>query len=110
MKKNDLLIDTNGYVLSLLEKILDANIEIKGIENIPKNNPRIFIANHFTRTEAMLIPYTLYNLTGKKVGVIADDSLFKTYFGNFLTKLGAMKKSNPNRNNHIIGDLIQDQF
>ncbi|MFA9374112.1 MAG: alpha/beta fold hydrolase [Poseidonibacter sp.] len=106
MKKNDLLIDTNGYVLSLLEKILDANIEIKGIENIPKNNPRIFIANHFTRTEAMLIPYTLYNLTGKKVGVIADDSLFKTYFGNFLTKLGAMKKSNPNRNNHIIGDLI----
>ena len=34
MIKSDLLINTNGYVLSLLEKILDANIEIKGIENI----------------------------------------------------------------------------
>ena len=106
MIKSDLLINTNGYVLSLLEKILNANIEVKGIENIPKNNPIMFVANHFTRIEAMLVPYTLYNLTNKKVGVIADDSLFKSYFGNFLKNLGAMKKSEINRNEHIIGDLI----
>jgi esterase/lipase/1-acyl-sn-glycerol-3-phosphate acyltransferase len=106
MIKSDLLINTNGYVLSLLEKILNANIEVKGIENIPANNPKMFVANHFTRTEAMLVPYTLYNLTGKKVGVIADDSLFKSYFGDFLKNLGAMKKSEKNRNEHIIGDLI----
>jgi len=106
MKKSDLLIDTNGYVLGLLEKILDANIEIKGVENIPEDNPKIFVANHFTRSEAMLVPYAMYNLTGKQVGVIADDSLFKTYFGNFLSKLGAMSKSDPTRNNHIIGDLV----
>ena len=106
MIQNDLLINTNGYVLSLLEKILNANIEVKGIENIPKNNPIMFVANHFTRIEAMLVPYTLYNLTSKKVGVIADDSLFKSYFGNFLKNLGAMKKSEINRNEHIIGDLI----
>ena len=102
MIQNDLLINTNGYVLSLLEKILNANIEVKGIENIPKNNPIMFVANHFTRIEAMLVPYTLYNLTNKKVGVIADDSLFKSYFGNFLKNLGAMKKSEINRNEHII--------
>ena len=40
IKKNDLLININGYVLSLLEKILNANIEIVGIENLPKNNPK----------------------------------------------------------------------
>lgn len=103
---NDLLININGYVLSLLEKILDANIEVKGIENIPLSNPKMFVANHFTRIEAMLVPYTLYNITNKKVGVIADDSIFKGFFGTFLTNLGAMKKSEPNRNEHIIGDLI----
>lgn len=103
---NDLLININGYVLSLLEKILDANIEVKGIENIPTSNPKMFVANHFTRIEAMLVPYTLYNITNKKVGVIADDSLFKGFFGTFLTNLGAMKKSEANRNEHIIGDLI----
>ncbi len=103
---NDLLININGYVLNLLEKILDANIEVKGIENIPTSNPKIFVANHFTRIEAMLVPYTLYNLTNKKVGVIADDSLFKSFLGTFLTNLGAMKKSGKNRNEHIIGDLI----
>ena len=104
--KNDLLININGYVLSLLQKILDANIEVKGIENIPLSNPKMFVANHFTRIEAMLVPYTLYNITNKKVGVIADDSIFKGFFGTFLTNLGAMKKSEPNRNEHIIGDLI----
>ncbi len=104
--KKDLLINSSGFVLNLLEKILDANIEIKGIENIPKDNPRIFVANHFTRTEAMLVPYALYDITGKKVGVIADDSLFKTYFGDFLSQIGAMKKSNPCRNSIIVGDLV----
>lgn len=103
---NDLLIDINGYVLGLLEKILDANVQIKGIENLPLSNPKIFVANHFTRTEAMLVPYSLYNITNKKVGVIADDSLFKSFFGTFLTNLGAMKRTEPNRNEHIIGDLI----
>jgi len=101
-----LLINTNGYVLSLLQKILDANIEVIGVENIPKENPKMFVANHFTRTEAMLVPYTLYNITNKKVGVIAADSLFKSFLGDFLENLGALKTTAPNRNEHIIGDLI----
>ena len=104
--KKDLLINSSGIVLNLLEKIFNANIELKGIENIPKNNPRIFVANHFTRMEAMIVPYALYDITDKKVGVIADDGLFKTYFGSFLEQLGAMPKSNPYRNNIMIGDLI----
>jgi esterase/lipase len=104
--KKDLLINSSGIVLNLLEKILNANIDIKGIENIPKDHPRMFVANHFTRMEAMIVPYAMYNLTGKKVGVIADDGLFKTYFGNFLKELGAMRKSNPCRNSIIMGDLV----
>lgn len=104
--RKDLLINSSGLVLNLLEKIFDANIEIKGIENIPKDKPRIFVANHFTRMEAMIVPYALYDITGKKVGVIADDSLFKTYFGTFLNEIGAMRKSEPCRNNIIIGDLL----
>ncbi len=104
--KEDLLIDSSGYVLSILEKVLNSDIKIVGIENIPKNNPRIFVANHFTRIEAILVPYALYELTGKKVGVIADDGLFKTYFGNFLKNLGALPKSHPNRNNIILGEIL----
>ncbi|PLY08973.1 MAG: glycerol acyltransferase [Arcobacter sp.] len=102
----DLLINSSGVVLNIIEKILDTNIEIKGIENIPKNNPRIFVANHFTRIEALIVPYALYELTNKKVGVIADDSLFDTYFGDFLKNLGAMPISAPLRNNIMLGDLI----
>ncbi|PLY07573.1 MAG: glycerol acyltransferase [Arcobacter sp.] len=104
--KKDLLVNTSGFILNILEKVLDADIEIKGKENIPKNHPRIFVANHLTRMEAMIVPYAIYDLVDKKVGVIADDSLFKTYFGSFLEELGAMRKSEPCRNNIMIGDLI----
>ncbi len=104
--KKDLLINSSGILLNILEKILDTNIEIKGIENLPESNPRIFVANHFTRIEALIVPYALYEHTNKKVGVIADDSLFDTYFGDFLKELGAMPLSAPLRNNIMLGDLI----
>ncbi|RXJ96456.1 glycerol acyltransferase [Malaciobacter molluscorum] len=106
MFKKDLLIDSSGYVLNLLEKILSTNIKIYGIENIPKDNPKIFVANHFTRIEALLVPYCLYDITNKKVGVIADDGLMKSYFGNYLQNIGALAKSHPNRNNIILSDLL----
>ena len=106
MNKNDLLIDSSGFTLNVLEKILDANIVIKGIENIPKDHSRLFVANHFTRTEALLVPFALYNITNKKVGVIADDKLFSSPIGNLLKKLGALKKSEPYRNNIILSDLL----
>ena len=109
MIKDDLLIDSSGFILNILEKVFNANIEIKGIENIPENHSRVFVANHFTRAEAMLVPFALYNQTNKKVGVIADDSLFNTPIGDVLKKLGAMKKSEPFRNNIILGELLTSE-
>lgn len=105
--KTNLLIDSSGYVLKLLQKILDTNIEIQGLENIPKDNPRIFVANHFTRMEALVVPYWLYHNTNKKVGVIADDSIFVNFFGDFLKNLGALSVSHPNRDNIIMSDILQ---
>ena len=106
MKKN-FLINSSGYILKLLQKILDTNIEIQGLENLPKDNPRIFVANHFTRMEALVVPYWLYHKTDKKVGVIADDSIFVSFFGDFLKNIGALSKSDPNRDNIIMGDILQ---
>ncbi len=105
--KENFLIDSSGYILKLLQKILDTNIEIKGLENLPKNNPRIFVANHFTRMEALVLPYWLYHKTNKKVGVIADDSIFVSFFGDFLKSIGALSKSDPNRDNIIMSDILQ---
>jgi len=105
--KTNLLIDSSGYVLKLLQRILDTNIEIQGLHNIPKDNPRIFVANHFTRMEALVVPYWLYHKTNKKVGVIADDSIFISFFGDFLKNIGALSVSHPNRDNIIMSDILQ---
>lgn len=105
--KTDLLIDSSGYALKVLQKILNTNIEIKGLKNLPKDHPRIFVANHFTRMEAIVVPYWLYHKTDIKVGVIADDSIFVDYFGTFLKNIGALSKSHPDRDEIITSDLLQ---
>ena len=79
------------------------------ITKAPKNNPRIFVANHFTRMEAMVLPYWIYHKTNKKVGVIADDSIFVSFFGDFLKKIGALSKSTPHRDNIIMSNILTGQ-
>lgn len=105
--KANLLLDSSGYALKLIQKILNTNIEIQGLENIPKDHPKIFVANHFTRMEAMVVPYWLYTKTNTKVRVIADDSVFVEYFGAFLKNLGALSKKHPQRDEIIMSDILQ---
>ena len=70
--QNDLLININGYVLSLLEKILNANVEIKGIENIPLSNPKIFVAGDFSSGSLDVIHSVA---DGKEVAELIDTTL-----------------------------------
>ena len=104
---NNLLLDSSGYALKLIEKILNTNIEIQGLENIPQDYPKIFVANHFTRIEAMIVPFWLYRKTNRKVGVIADDSVLVEYFGAFLKNIGALSKTHPQRDEIIVSDILK---
>lgn len=97
------------YIINIVEKITDANIQIKGFEKIPSSNPIIFASNHFTRMETLIIPYMLYKKTGKAIRVVADDSLFVSYFGTVLEKLGIVPVGHKNRNNIITSDLLKGE-
>ncbi|MCJ8327751.1 MAG: alpha/beta fold hydrolase [Campylobacterales bacterium] len=107
MIEKNLLFSSTSYILGLFEKVFSTNIELKGIENIPKDKSILFVANHFTRAEALLVPSAIYKETNKSVGVIAADVLFTTAFANFFKRVGALRKSDPNRNNIIIGNLLE---
>lgn len=94
--------------LKFLEKILNCQIKVSGTENISKN-PKLFIANHFTRSETFILPYIIYKQKHKKVKCLAHPSLFKGFIGELLYNVGAIPTDIKNRNEIIISDLEQNK-
>ena len=97
----------HGSILSLrlLEKFMKADIRIRGEENIPKT-PILYVVNHFTRAETVLLPYIIMNATDDFPNSLADASFFKGKFGDYLNTVGALSVGDKNRNDIIVGDLI----
>lgn len=94
------------YAIKILDKLLGTKFNIDGIEKI-QNKPTLFVANHFTRVETVLLPYIIFKYCKKQTRSLADSSLFKGMVGDFLTKSGCIATDDPNRNNKILSNLIK---
>ena len=94
-----------GTVISILDKVFKSNIHTDGLENLP-NSPTLYVVNHFTRSETLLLPYVLYRHSGEMVHSLADSSLFHGRLGTTLRNLGAISTREPFRNRKIIQELM----
>jgi esterase/lipase/1-acyl-sn-glycerol-3-phosphate acyltransferase len=102
-------IKTFGYtslVMNLLEKILGTKFSVTGIENL-SDQPTMFVANHFTRSETFFVPYIIYKKTSKQSRTLADSKLYFGILGKFLNSVGTISTKNEKRDNIILGDLIK---
>lgn len=104
----DKYIRYTGYVLGKFEDIFKDKVTYSGQENIPKDNPIMFTANHFTRLETLLLPYFCHKVTGKMARSLADKGLFKGSggFKEYLQRTGTLSTDDPNRDNIILSDLL----
>jgi 1-acyl-sn-glycerol-3-phosphate acyltransferase len=98
-----------SLAMNILEKLLGTRFTLSGVEKIP-NQPVMFVANHFTRSETFFVPYLINKATGRHVRCLADSKIFAGVFGKFLRSVGTVSTKDPNRDNIIIEDLVHGEF
>lgn len=98
-----------AIALKVLEKLLGSRFRVEGIENL-KDQPTLFVANHFTRSETFFVPYIINKYTKRQVRCLADSSLYNGVLGRFLNSAGTISTKNPNRDKIILQDLIYGDY
>lgn len=96
---------TTALAIKGLSKLSKARMNIHGEKNIPPGS-KIFVINHFTRMETLLIPYQIDRLIDVPVWSLADYGLFKGAMAAFLDKVGAISTKNPDRDRLIVKSLL----
>lgn len=96
---------TTGIALKAFSGFSRAKIKLHDPKNIPEGAV-IFVINHFTRIETILIPYHIYQVTKIPVWSLADDNLFKGALGAFMEKVGAVSTRNPERDKLMVKSLL----
>ncbi len=94
-----------GQMIALMESFSRINVMTHGQESIPSGSI-IFVVNHFTRIETLLLPYHIFAHTQVPVWSLADHSLFEGPLGGFLENVGAVSTRNPDRDHLIVKGLL----
>lgn len=94
------------WSLNLASQLIRADVRLHNHEAIRDDMAIIFVVNHFTRLETLLLPYVVNKYTGKEVWGLAAAQLFKGRIGQFLRSTGAVSTSDPDRDKIIVHSLL----
>ena len=94
-----------GQMIALMQGFSKIKVITHGQESIPAGSI-IFVVNHFTRIETLLLPYHIYTHTHVPVWSLADYSFFEGPLSGFLEKVGAVSTKNPDRDRLIVKNLL----
>lgn len=96
---------TANLAIGTLSSLAKTDVALHDEENIP-NGPIVFVVNHFTRIETLLLPHYIYNLTSVPVLSLADATLFKGNLKRLFDMLGVISTKDPQRDRLIIRNLL----
>ena len=96
---------TTGLAIKALENLSRANVRLHDVENVPDKNI-IFVINHFTRIETLLMPTHLFKITQVPIWSLAAAELFKGTLGTVLDNLGAVSTRSPDRDLLVVRSLL----
>lgn len=97
------------WVLDFATKLFKANVRLHNIEKLRDDMAVIFVVNHFTRLETLLLPYIFHEHTGREVWALAAAELFVGRVGKFLESTGTVSTKDPDRDKRIIRSLLNGE-
>ena len=102
---NSFAFYSTTFALKRLINMAKTRVRFHGEEKLPQT-PVIYVINHFTRLETVLLPYYLKNLVKIPVWSLADANLFKGKLADFLDRAGALSTNNPDRDQLMVRSLL----
>jgi esterase/lipase/1-acyl-sn-glycerol-3-phosphate acyltransferase len=93
--------------LDAIIKASGTDIRLHGTEKVP-DQPVLYVINHFTRMETILMPYIIKKNIKKYPISLAAQSFFGGKMGDLMDKYGAISTANPNRDAMLINALLTD--
>jgi len=94
-----------GQAIRMLSGLSKAEVILHGTENVPQGSI-IFVINHFTRIETILMPFHIFELTKVPVWSLADGRLFDGAFAGYLDSIGIVSTKDPQRDLLIVKTLL----
>jgi esterase/lipase/1-acyl-sn-glycerol-3-phosphate acyltransferase len=99
-----LVLWLSSLFLFIIKKLSGANITISG-QALP-DGPVLFLANHFTRFETIVVPYVLFSSYRRIARSLADDTVFVGWLGEYLRLAGSVSTKTEGRDCIIVGDFL----
>jgi len=96
---------TTALAFKALSGLARTRVRLHGAEQVPAGGV-IFVTNHFTRLDMLLVPYHLFQLTGKPVWSLTEAGEFKGALASFLNRHGGRSSEAPDRDRLMVKTLL----
>lgn len=94
------------WTLDVGTRLIQSDVRLHNHQAIEDDMAIIFVVNHFTRLETLLLPYIIHKHTGREVWSLASAGLFKGRVGDFLRSTGTVSTKDPDRDTIIVKTLL----
>ena len=96
---------STGLAVKALSSLSKAKVRVHGEENLSPGSD-IFVINHFTRIETLILPAYISKLTGREIWSLADGNLFTPALSSFFDSVGVVSTRNPDRDLLMVKTLL----